>query len=459
MGWGADTNELRELVRTELAARLKPAGWVLLDPARSFKLAELVGLLDADLAATATVVCGEGSGRGPLLISAVFAGVSYEPLRHLSSLLGDNFRLELLHDAIDDQLERNEEDDCLFAVGRHADVAHVAESLAQVILKRGLSVAERYPALDDLLQELEAEGADVRLAVPALLAAAGRFDDARDALARYEPLTGHSHGDRDARRIVHQLTRYIDSGGDPTLVPAEPPPDPHPISPMKPVPELWRQGRARQQAVDAVRRLDPATDRAELHEALERELAARGLTESPLWYEQTLDHLHDTRAEQAERLANGVKTAARLGFKAFRALREHRPPPDLSVPAWLEPPDRAAYAVPRRQDAAWAAVQLDDGARAWLDTSYEAIPRLFGSVASADAWLDWDDRGQERLVASLGDQRIGTLDLAATEAYRETMTRAAERDELPYAPARITPRPVASGYLVELQLPVARARA
>jgi hypothetical protein len=81
--------------------------------------------------------------------------------------------------------------------------------------------------------------------------------------------------------------------------------------------------------------------------SLERELAARGLSESPLWYEHTLDHLHDTPVERAQQLARGVTAAAGLGVREVRALRAHRPPPDLSPPAWLGPPDRAAYGVPK----------------------------------------------------------------------------------------------------------------
>jgi len=134
-------------------------------------------------------------------------------------------------------------------------------------------------------------------------------------------------------------------------------------------------------------------------------------------------------------------------------LREHRPLPDLSPPAWLECPDRAAYPVSRSHDARWTAVQLDDAAKGWLDKAYEAIPRLFGPVASVDAWLTWDEKPGERLVVGLGEQRVGTLDAAATEAYDKTMVAAAERDELPCAPARLTPRPTQNGYLLELQLP------
>ncbi|MFZ0972326.1 MAG: hypothetical protein WAN22_08875 [Solirubrobacteraceae bacterium] len=61
------------------------------------------------------------------------------------------------------------------------------------------------------------------------------------------------------------------------------------------------------------------TDRGELRAALERELAARELCESPLWYEHTLDHLHDTPVERAQQLARGVRAAAGLGVRAVRA--------------------------------------------------------------------------------------------------------------------------------------------
>lgn len=86
--------------------------------------------------------------------------------------------------------------------------------------------------------------------------------------------------------------------------------------------EVWRQGRARDEAVKVVKAMSPDVERAELRAALESELAARRLSESPLWYEQTLDHLHDTPVEQAQTLANGVRAAAGLGFRALRAVRE-----------------------------------------------------------------------------------------------------------------------------------------
>jgi hypothetical protein len=47
--------------------------------------------------------------------------------------------------------------------------------------------------------------------VPALLAAAGRFDDARATLAAYQPSRVRAVLDRDYRQFSQQLTRWLDS--------------------------------------------------------------------------------------------------------------------------------------------------------------------------------------------------------------------------------------------------------
>jgi hypothetical protein len=93
-------------------------------------------------------------------------------------------------------------------------------------------------------------------------------------------------------------------------------------------------------------------------------------------------------------------------------------------------------------------VELDEGAAPYLERAYAAIPRPVGSSALATAWLVWEE-SSERLVVCLGDERVGTLSPEAARAYRRDMDGAAERDELPYVPARLTPRP--GSYLLEIQ--------
>lgn len=411
------------------------------------------------MAATASVSRASSiPDRLPVQITDVDVGVCYEPLRRLWPLLGEQYRLALLHEPVSlDGREgegRIDEERRGLKISSVSDAEAAVKTIASVVLSAAVSFAEPYDSVERLLEEVGYEKAGwIDQQVVALLAAAGRFEEARAALARYRPLTDSRKGDREAKQFLRQVGRYIDSHGDSSIVPSEPPPSLYEPSEMPAISELWQQERARNKAVQAVRAMSPRTDRAELHASLERELTARGLTESPLWFEQTLDHLHDSRTESTQYVVKGVATAAGLAIKAIRALREHRPLPDMSSPAWLDPPARAAYPVPNNLNAQWAEVQLDDQAKPLLERAYAAIPRLIGSTATVDAWIDWNQPSDGTLAVSLGDRRIGILAPSATAAYRQVMNNAAGRDELPYVPARLTPRPSAMGYLLEVQLP------
>lgn len=89
-----------------------------------------------------------------------------------------------------------------------------------------------------------------------------------------------------------------------------------------------------------------------------------------------------------------------------------------------------------------------------VGVSYKPLRRLW-PTALAKAWLSWEEGPRERLVVSLGDQRVGTVTPAAEVAYRRVMEDAAERDELPYVPARLTPR--TADHLLEIQMPDRRS--
>ena len=117
--------------------------------------------------------------------------------------------------------------------------------------------------------------------------------------------------------------------------------------------------------MDAVRRDSEGKDRAQLRAMLERELAQRGVSESPLWFERTLDHLRDTSAKRKPRqLAKWLVGAGKFGVKALKWHREGHPLPDLSTPAWLQPRGpRAAWPVSRQPQAKWTAVHLAETAR------------------------------------------------------------------------------------------------
>jgi hypothetical protein len=383
-----DAGEMRSLLRQRLADALAPAGWLPATPAResTHMLAEFVRPVHGEIAATASVIRASSiPDRLPVRIAHVFAGVCYEPLRRLWPLLGDRYALALLHDDVwADELD----------VWNAADADRAVDTLAGVILGEAASFAESYGSLEQLLAEFghgeEHSGVDQHAV--ALLAAAGRFDEARTGLGRYKAETGDRRRDRETLRFVHQIERYIDSGGDRSIVPRRPPPSRYEIDRMPSVSEMWRQRRA----------------------GLEQEPAATG------------------------------------------GPGRDSPPPDLTPPAWLDPPDRAVYPVAKNPQARWTEVQLDEHAEPYIERAYGAIPRLFGAIALATAWLSWEEGPHERLVVSLGDQRVGTVTPAASAAYRLVMDRATERDELPYVPARLTPR--SELHLLEVQLPETRPR-
>lgn len=340
-------------------------------------LASLVRPLRDDIAATARIgPAGGVPDRLPVRITDVHVGVSYEPLRRLWPLLGDDYALELVHDRVwpDEPEDENELEDELEDDDEDEDEPYERHFLA-------VSSACWMSSATTRRRNAWASGRWRCWPRPHAWMRRGRRSR---ATTRQRP---------DVRRVIARHAsssirsgRYIDSGGDPAIVPIQPPPAENATVETPSVSEIWQESRAQREAVRVVKAMGPGTDRAELRLALERELAARGLRENPRWIEQTLDHLHDSRAEQARLLAKGVWTAGDLA-----------------------------------------------------------------PTAMATAWLALGDGMRELLLVSLGEERVGTVSPAVAPAYRPDMDGAAERDELPYVPARLTPR--SGTYLFEIQLP------
>lgn len=464
---------MREALRAGLVERLASGGWRRVG-SDGHRLVALVCPVADEFVATIEVwQASSYPDRPPVVVTYMHAGVGYEPLRRLAPLLG-MFGLDVHSTLIwpepfdedededeDDHKDKDKDDedadaDAERCDGRElrtlADADRLAAELAAVALERAVPYARRHADLDVLLARVAGtRSATIRSA--ALLATAGRFDEAKEVLARLPPPAPGLDWMRDEQRAARQLQRWIDSGGDPALIPDEPPPPRYQRSPPPSMSKLWKQSRATSAAVDEVRRAGGGKDRAELRAMLERELAKRGVSESPLWFEQTLDHLHDTPADKRELLVNGLIGAGKLGIKAFKGIREGQSLPDLSVPEWLKPPARAAWPVPRQRPAGWAEVQIAEESGEWLERVYQAIPRLIGSTASLVAWLDWDTDQERDLAVHIGERKVGTLEESATTAYRAVMEAAGDRDESPYTQARLTPRPTPGSYLLEVELP------
>jgi hypothetical protein len=234
-------SELRELLRAELSTRLQDAGWKLIEPEPmpEIRLAEFDRALDADFSGIASLYCQRLDDDGPpVCVIAVHVGIAYEPLRRLWPLLNGDLQPArrnclrsaiLAYDVIRDLDARGEvraeEDENTEGEDRwqrtisDAPAAHaVAQELAGLILTRGVPCVERLADVDVLLAELEEDLGLIDWRVPALLAAARRFDEATEALSTFTELNASG---RDTRYAL-QLRRWIESGGDPHLIPTGP---------------------------------------------------------------------------------------------------------------------------------------------------------------------------------------------------------------------------------------------
>lgn len=428
-------------------------------------LAAFVHPVGGEFAAIAEYTCAlRVPDTPPIRITQPLFGVSYEPLRRLWPLLDDFPRLATMHEDVWEMPAWAQV--CHIEVGTPAEIEATVSALVGPGLDHALSFAQRYADVDVLLEAVGGEESDRQnRVVPALLAAAGRLDEARRALAQYRAEGQGPDASRRARRFVYQLTRFIDSGGDPSLLPDQRAPGRFAPTGRPSMGEIWREGRARQDAVKAIKPMANEHGRAQLRAMLEAELAQRDVGADPLWIEQQLDQLLASPTQRVQQTTEGLKTLGKLGLAVANAIRKRQLPelPDMSVPAWMEPPAAAVYAVPRSNDPShrWAAVDLGDDSDDWLARVHAAAPRFMKIDNSPrfDAWLDrapTDDETSDRLAVYIGERRVGMLDEGAAALYRPVIDAAAERAELPCVEARLTPRPEDDDYLLEVALPAAR---
>lgn len=442
----ATAAELSELFRAALRDQLCEDGWTELEFDDPTLVAELAHPIDEEFIAVAEVSQLVISPDGPpVRITDVDAAVSYLPLRRLWPLLGEWSLEPRVVRALRDPGDGAEPEPWPIASPGDADA--VAARVAALVRDQVLAFATERAGVETMLASFdEIDGPDYYRAL-SLLAAAGRFEDARARLESFDPELGFPETfDAGGQRFQRQLRRWIDSGGDPRLRTDSPPP-PRTDFNVESIGGMWGQALDEHQAVQAVQRVAAGRSRDELRKLLEAELAKRQLSKTPIWIEQTLDGLSLSHTEQWQRFGSML---GRIGAGLARTVRDGKLP-DLSIPEWLAPPARAAYAVPRNRDRARAAALLDPDAADWLEEIYDALPKVLDNPVDFDAWLD-PDAGGEALAVHVGQRRVGVLDERAAAAFAPVMRAAAERDELPYTAAAI--RRLAGGrYLLEVQLP------
>lgn len=449
--------EVRELLRTGLRSRLEPAGWEMLDTKNDhFRLVAFGRALSEGFAATCEV--GRASAipdRPPVSVTSVRVGVSYEPLRRLSPLL-DLYELGVLSEQVWPETAGQSDRDAVNAslkIATDEEINAAAELLAGVIIRQAVPYAEQHADVDGLIAELSPVDADhARLAVAALQAAAGRLLDARLTLTRLGSAKRSEHTRPAERRAAWQLARWIDSGGDRSLIPESAPPDRFRSEPRPSIAEIKAQHRAERAALDEVRATASDQARPQARETLRQALARHGAHEkSPLWIESQLDHLWDSREDQIVRVAQGVNGLLRFGVGAARAIRD-RQLPDLTRPDWIEPPAHALYESPPSGN--WCAVALDPHTTAYLDRVFDETPRVFGPILVLHPWIrgvDGADPDCRDLEVLIGEQPVGKILSPDAAVYAPLLAAAARRGEHPCLDAHLAHRN--GQYILEVATP------
>jgi hypothetical protein len=329
------------------------------------------------------------------------------------------------------------------------EVRPAVELLVGLIEEVAVPFASARASFDALIGELRA-GDDTPAAqryVPALLAASGRTEAAREALARYSTPAGAAG----YRGFASQLTRLLD--GEVTLEELEAAIAPEPELPER-EPVTWQASadrvKSERAAVDAGRSVGGSVTRDRRRELLRAELERRELQKSPAWIEAKLDQLEP--GYQAPSALSGIVALGKFAFELTRVIKNVKEPSD--EPDWLAPPERACYKIfTLSRDR--VSVELDHDARQWLDRVHAAAPHVLNS-ATVTVWLDRDREAsadQPRLIVSIGDRRIGRLDSLASAAFAASMTAAEIRNELPFASATLWRRTTEPKYLLEIPTP------
>jgi hypothetical protein len=491
-----DLTEVLEDLRCKLDEQLSAAGWVAREryagepsgPHVAGGLGVFALALRDDFVATAMFEWEREDESDALVVSGA-VGIEYEPARDLlatltgSEVSGVAPREPTVEARISSARELSKAAEQLS--GWASAQIPALEELADVeVLLRLLREHRAVPfegsvADIDAMDPVHAEHAEGQL-VPALLACAGRYDEARRALAEYErPASNDGWSPREFRRFVRQLTRVLDAGGElalPTTPPFWPPrpiagePRPRPSLSQVVGEQLLPEAAARQEAVKAVRAVSLGKTRDELRALLEQELHERGASTRS----EVIDALVDVLATERERFGK-----ARIALRGLKAVPEllaswrkpagrvsYRSPPQASEAeaktepepehAWLELPDRAAYPISgtsRRR----VTVRLDPAMRAWLDSIKQRdSPGAELTTHLVDVWFTWDTESstmQPGLNVHIGAERVGNLDPDVAEHFRPAMEAAAERDEDPWTHAHLAAVSGGMPYALEIALP------
>lgn len=424
----------------------------------------------------------------PTLCAVGVLGLDYEPARRITTALtgsptcGVVLKEPCLSIALRDEADANAAADLLVRFASEhapslAELADVDKVLGLLRERRAAPASEPRTFLRGNETPTPAPGYHdlpdpLTVLIPALLAAAGRYEDARrDLAACAQPSWLQVAGKRDLR-LARQLTRWIDHEGKlplpttPARWPAQwSPPGTSFQSPPSIrafMAEQMPAIHARQQAVRAVRAVSEGKSREEIRQLLRGELDKRDVKMQPVEFEQRVNFLATEREPlgKARLVLRALKDLADTQEPGLVALLRHasaEPPPEPEQepdPAWARTPDRAAYPI-------WSvtkdrvAVELDADAAKWLDELMSGSRGRFGN-RNVEVWLS---RGEatpsnaSALIVHVGSKRIGSLDPPAGAPFHAPIEAAAEREEDVVTDARLTRMEGRPPYVLDLPLP------
>jgi hypothetical protein len=471
---------LTPVLAEALTARMTAAGWSV-DVARRVRpvghdLPSFRHRVEADFTATVEFMLVGGWVKGdPPVKVAAWVAVDYEPAYCLAPLVLGRESYSERDTDVGDLLEPPVE--LTVTMSKASDAGDAARRLVEPIASHALDYVRAHASIEDMLDAARSDPEMMHQEVeqvPLLLAAAGRHDEARDALAGYQATGEWPVTEAEYRRFARQLTLWMDGGGilpDPPTCPVRPTPDWSERA-RPSFGDVRQKSRARREAFDSVRAQAAGKSREELRAMLRDEYARRDVAVSQLAIEVSIEAIERRRTPLGTVTATvqGVAVVAHQGWRLAKGIagfvklmRGGEVPDRAGRPEWLEPPDDAAYPVKgdRNRDD-WMTVELDDDAGGFLQRAHAAVGPLLGGGPAVlrpidtvllDAWLSWDTSPHtvsSLLTVHVGDQRVGALAPADAERFAAVMDTAARRQEFPRMKATLTTFDRSPHYLLEI---------
>lgn len=264
--------------------------------------------------------------------------------------------------------------------------------------------------------------------IPALLAGAGRYDDARLSLERSS--TRHECGElRQRRRFCRQVTRYIDAKGTLAL----------PITPPR-----WPLSSVDYDHADAPSSRAGAMTPVRSSDATASHLEERAPADTiRVFFKRVACIRAAISSGPHEGILNRDRHRTDKGdVNVSRARRS------------AQMPDNAAYPLIGPADH-WVSVALVPDTTQSLALAWQSSRLTFGRTREVVVWLSYENTqpAPPTLAVHIGALQVARLSATASACFQPVMAAAAERDESPWTRARLTKTSSSDRFQLALPLP------